>query len=96
MDNEKLKEYLEKEGYFDIKVINGVYCGLYRFIFTTGLVVGLDFYGYNHRYCYNTNAEAKEALSKYVDTNEHPPGNWLKRKGNGGDLPNEAYVKQRL
>lgn len=75
-------------GYTSPKLINGVWCGILRLVFNTGLVVGIDEYGYLYRYCYHTFKEANEALLKYNDINEHPPGDWIKRKGEGGDLVN--------
>jgi len=75
-------------GYTSPKLINGVWCALMRMMFTTGLFVGIDEHGVSHRYCYNFFKEASDALAAYENTNEHPPGDWIKRKGQGGDFPN--------
>lgn len=80
------------EGYQSPKLINGIWCALQRMAFTTGLFVGIDEYGYSHRYCYESFREASNALSAYEDTNEHPSGDWIKRKGKDGDLANPNKV----
>lgn len=36
--------------------------------------------------------EATDALAAYEDTNDHPTGVWIKRKGKGGDLANPNNV----
>lgn len=83
----ELKKLLESEGYTDIKEINGRgLCGLYRFIFTTGLVTGLDSTGYSGRYCYSSKADALKALESW-DGQEDPSGDWIKYKGKGGERP---------
>lgn len=82
-----LVEFLEENGYTNIRVIAGKYCGLCRFIYTTGLVVGLNAAGYERRYCYENFADAASALAEWTGVN-HPSGPWIKRKGEGGDLLN--------
>lgn len=56
-------------------------------LFTVGLFCHLqeNFPHYRYRYCYESFPEALWALKKWDGTG-HPPGNWLKRKGEGGDL----------
>jgi hypothetical protein len=80
--------FLTKQGYTNLKEIDGKICGLTRLAFTTGLCVDLDMHGYKYRYCYSQHADAAEALAKYSDTSQHPDGDWIKRKGDGGDLSN--------
>lgn len=83
-----LIEYLKTEGYFGFKEVPGKgLCGLSLFLFTTGLVVGLEESGYRGRYCYQTQEEAEVAL-KYWDGQGDPLGNWTKYKGEGGEREN--------
>lgn len=76
-----------EEGYENVKLvkIKGVptICGLFRFAFTTGLVIGIDSYGYFGRYCFNTRAEASNVLKHLESVPEDMmiPGNWIKFKG---------------
>jgi hypothetical protein len=87
------KQQILELGYHSPKLINGIWCALQRMAFTTGLFVDIDEFGYSHRYCYHTLNEAKEALVAYEDTDDHPSGNWIKRKGKVGDLANPIYQK---
>lgn len=86
--NKSLEKFLKDEGYKYLKEISGKVCGLYPFIYTWGLVVGLDEDGYEYRYCYPSLLDAKKALEEYTDLDTHPTGPWIKRKGDGGDIPN--------
>lgn len=79
-------------GYDSPKEINGVWCGIARFAYMTGLVVGINRLSYQYRYCYHKYIEACSSLNHYEDTNEHPIGNWIKRKGLESDLSNPNYI----
>ena len=88
LDN-KLETILISEGYFNLKyIINIGLCGLYRFAFTTGLIININNIGYDGRYCYSTLADAKEALEKWDGTND-PSGPWIKYKGIKGERRND-------
>ena len=71
---------LEGLGYTDLRLISGKMCGLYRFMFTTGLMVGLDAAGYERRYCFESREDALAALEAW-DGEGHPSGPWIKLKG---------------
>jgi len=73
-------EYLNAIGYENIVKIDNKWCGLSRFAFTTGLLVGLDKTGYERRYCFHNWAGALESLLIW-DGKDHPSGNWIKCKG---------------
>lgn len=55
-------------------------CGIQRMAFTTGLFYGYDHIGYVGRYCYQTKAEAVDALVNW-DGKQDPGGDWIKHKG---------------
>jgi len=76
----ELKSFLEKEGYTNLKEMNGKVYGLERMIFTTGLFKGLTKHFREGRWCYHTYREAKLALEEW-DGKGDPPGNWIKYKG---------------
>jgi hypothetical protein len=81
-------DYLKTEGYQNIKEIPGKgICGLRDFIFTTGLIIGMDEVGYFGRYCYGSKEEALAAINSW-DGQGDPPGDWIKYKGNGGERSN--------
>lgn len=71
---------LKEQGYENVVKINNKWCGLHRFAFTVGLVVGIDRFGYERRYCFDKWGEALESLLVW-DGVEHPSGNWIKCKG---------------
>lgn len=72
---------LEAMGYREIRPLpNGELAALFPFIFTVGIVVGLDDFGYRCRWCYDNYAVASAALAAW-DGTEDPPGPWIKKKG---------------
>lgn len=79
---------VEALGYFEPREIEGQgLCALAPMMFTVGLACGIGAISYRYRYCYPTASEARHAL-KVWDGKGHPPGSWIKRKGEGGDLIN--------
>jgi hypothetical protein len=93
----ELTQYLKTEGYYALTTIDGKLCGLHRFAFTVGLVVGLERTGYERRYCYEAESDALESLLTW-DGKDHPSGNWIKCKGTYkgvvGDIPNPNSENQ--
>jgi hypothetical protein len=79
--------FLASQGYTDVREAGPSICALQRFNFTTGLVVGLGAEGYERRYCYEHEADARDALLAW-DGSGHPSGPWIKCKGAGMDLLN--------
>lgn len=77
----ELEKYLEDVGYSDLRVMPaGQLCGLKKFIFTSGLMVGLNPISYERRYCYEFESDARAALALW-DGMGHPTGPWIKCKG---------------
>lgn len=90
MMSEELKKTLEAEGYYDLREIEGRgVCGLYPFLFTVGLVCGLDESGYKGRWCYGNKVETITALRVW-DGQGDPPYKWIKYKGVGGERSNQT------
>lgn len=85
---------LRAEGYYNIKQVpdKGI-CALFRFAFTTGLVIGIDNIGYYGRYCYSNRQDAIDALKNW-DGQGDPQGNWIKYKGEGGERSNPNYKEE--
>lgn len=63
-------------------------CGIAPMLFTIGLFCNLSDVGYSYRYCYENYVDAFDALQNW-NGEEHPPGPWIKRKGDGGEIRNE-------
>jgi hypothetical protein len=73
---------LEALGFIVTKQISGEWCGVQKYMFTYGLTIGIDEFGYFCRYCYESPGEAILALLTW-DGEGDPPGNWIKKKGHG-------------
>ena len=72
----------ERIGYKHLHIISSRGLrGLHRFMFTTGLVYGLDSCGYVGRYCYENYADALDALISWDGIGDPPDSNWIKHKG---------------
>lgn len=92
----EFKEYLEKEGFSNIRETRhyGI-IGTLRLMFTVGLVIDIDNTGYNRRYCYQNVHGLSVGYTVLLaqDQLESPPEDpgdtlWIKRKGEGGDFLN--------
>lgn len=76
-----MSRILDENKYFDYRIIPGRgIVGLMRFVFTIGLVYGIDEDFYEGRYCFHTLADAREALNSWDGVGD-PPGQWIKHKG---------------
>lgn len=77
----ELAEILKRNGYSVFRRLdNGEVAGISQFIYTFGLVLGLDETGYRTRFCYPDFASALQALLIW-DGFGDPPGPWIKEKG---------------
>ena len=92
MINERMQKVLDENGYFEAREIEGQgICALQMFIYTVGIVCGIDEVGRRYRYCYPNLLEAKTAFQEW-DGQGHPTGKWIKRKGEGGDILNTRNI----
>lgn len=83
----------EEEGLTHLRMVEGRVCAIKGYLFTTALMVGLAPKRYERQYCYEHAADAAAALAAWT-TGEHPPGPWIKCKGEGVDLLNPAFGKE--
>lgn len=91
MNTEELKEYWAEAGFLEFKEIPGVgLCGIQKFMFTFGIISGLNEWSYEGRWCYATLEEAQIAL-KHWDGTKDPLGMWIKYKGTGGEYSNKYH-----
>lgn len=81
---------LASHRYTNITKKAGAVCAIAPFLYTTGLVVGLNKLEYERRYCYEHETDARQALAAW-DGIGHPGGPWIKCKGTGVDLINPAW-----
>lgn len=75
-NKKKFINFLEENGYtnivcaeFEGKVI---WAALYRLMFTTAIVYGLDDYGYSRRYCFEDPTVARGELADWAKLNLNP------------------------
>lgn len=88
-----LHDELKNEGYSNLTEKPGKgLCGLFRFIYTVGLVYGINEFGYEGRYCYQDYNDALSSLHIWNGIDD-PPGRWIKHKARGIDTPNPNYGK---
>lgn len=79
----KLLEFLESEGYTDLRTLeDGSIVGVYKMLFTWGTVVDLDHYGHGGRVCWPTYEQAALFARTMVTIDDAPPPGYtaLKRK----------------
>lgn len=89
----ELASILEANGYREVRYIPGQgVCALQSFIYTVGLVTGLDEVGYEGRYCYpvEQSIDAVLAINSW-DGKDEPSGNWIKYKGKRREYGNPNY-----
>jgi hypothetical protein len=70
-------------------------CATKSMLFTGAIVVGIDAEGYAGRFCYESDAEALDALMSW-DGSGDPPGNWIAFKGQDGDRPGPGSVASEM
>jgi len=81
MTDEEFIAIMRSNGYVCVqKLPNGMWVGMQRMLYTTGLFIGLTVEGYSGRYCYERFADVKDALQTWDGTGD-PPGPWIKYKG---------------
>jgi hypothetical protein len=75
------EEQFAELGYEAVRKLDtGEWAGLMRFMFTTGLVVGLDSFGYRTRFCFKHRSDALASITAWNGSGD-PPGPWIKEKG---------------
>lgn len=94
-DYRELAAWLIPQGYGPFKVMpDGSLAALNKFIFTTGLLTGVEWHNaYVRRWCYEGRAEAFLALSLF-DGQGDPHGPWLKYKGIGPERHNPLMYER--
>lgn len=74
------EEEARAQGYGHVRTLpSGEVAGLFPFMFTVGLCVGFNAFGYRTRFCFESEAEALAALEAWDGTG-FPPGWWIKQK----------------
>jgi len=81
---EKLPEeqiqFYKDMGYGEAIRLNGKIVALGKFLFTCGIMVGMDEHGYECRYCYHNEDEAMIGLLAWIGSDDDEPSGYIKRK----------------
>ncbi|MGF6527992.1 hypothetical protein [Variovorax sp. PvP013] len=80
-------------GFTDIRTVAALTCARQGLLFITALIVGLNEAGYEQRYCYEHGDGAWVALAAWAG-HDHPPGPWIKFRGEGTELLNPAFCRR--
>lgn len=82
------EQIIEANGYLNPRRLpTGEWAAISIFMFTAGILVGIDEVGYRTRFCYHRLADAQKALAEWDGTGD-PPGPWIKEKGRAGERSN--------
>lgn len=79
LEGEHAKFYTDMGYGMPIK-LDGELVALGPFLYTTGIICGMDETGYKHRFCYHTEDEAMLALLAWIGSDDEEPMNYIKRK----------------
>lgn len=91
---ERLAAFLERNGYVNLRRLpTGEIAGVCKFMFTTGLVVGLTEVGWRTRFCYERSLDAIRALETW-DGQGFPPGYWIKQKPEEVQGPGSKFTRK--
>lgn len=80
LDEEHVKFYTDM-GYGMPVKLDGEIVALGKYLYTTGIMVGMDETGYKHRFCYATEGEAMIALLAWIGSDNEEPLGYIKKKG---------------
>jgi len=73
-------EFYKEMGYGEPVKLNGEIVALGKFLYTTGIIVGMDETGYKHRYCYHNESEAMIALLAWIGSDNEEPEGYITKK----------------
>ena len=68
--NEDFKQRMEEQGYTELREVDGKVCGLFRFIFTWGVIINMDDIGYERRFCFDNYSFASKFLEEWDGVTE--------------------------
>lgn len=86
-----VQRMLNDEGYVAVrKLPTGEFAGVEQLLYTAALVVGMNNFGWERKYCYEKKRDAMEALFAW-DGNGDPPGLWIKANGKFGE-----FIEERM
>lgn len=89
MTDDEMCVFLKEQGYQLVRKLNdGRWIGIAPQIYTVGLCVNLDVFGYQGRYCYENLFDLAQDWYRW-DGKGDPQGRWIKYKGPDGERMNQ-------
>lgn len=79
LSEEHAKFYTDMGYGMPIKM-DGELVALGPFLYTTGIMVGMDETGYKHRFCYHTQDQAMIALLAWIGSDDPEPEGYITKK----------------
>lgn len=80
--NTKLIQFLEKEGYENLRVLeDGTVCATLELIFTRSICIGLNYQSWEKRFCFSDRELAVTELNKLKTGDDEPVGYVARRNG---------------
>lgn len=79
LSDEHVKFYTDM-GYGMPVKLDGELVALGPFLYTTGIMVGMDETGYKHRFCYHNPDEAMLALLAWIGSDDDEPMGYITKK----------------
>ncbi len=79
LDEEQVKFYTDM-GYGMPIRLDGELVALGPFLYTVGIIVGMDETGYKHRFCYASENEAMIGLLAWIGNDDEEPPGYIKKK----------------
>ncbi len=79
LDEEHAKVYTDM-GYGMPIRLDGELVALGPFLFTVGIIVGMDESGYKHRFCYHNENEAMIAFLAWIGSDDDEPIGYITKK----------------
>jgi hypothetical protein len=77
---EEMITFLTQQGYTNIRAVEGGFVGLVRLIYTTGLCIGIDAWGYEGRYCYGDRFLAERACNAMKSIDDEPLPSYVAKR----------------
>jgi hypothetical protein len=72
--------FLTAQGYGNVRKVEGGFIGLTRLIYTTGLCIDLDAWGYEERYCYGDRFLAERACNAMKRIDDEPMTGYVAKR----------------
>lgn len=78
--DDEMMAFLAMQGYSNVRKVEGGFIGLTPLIYTTGLCIGLDAWGYEERYCYGDRFLAERACNAMKSVDDEPMTGYVAKR----------------